>query len=223
MQALVSDIVKAVINELSQVPGISTQVYSSDRILQFVQNSWSMEIEEMWWPDYMVWCRTIPLDGVTGALTLDLSGPISNIDEYGDVRIAWPDDNMGRRLTELPSDVNPGSLTGTGQLYMYPDYTVPHRPFKVWPSGSVGSVTVHARQRNKLPMIMTDTVYIDGLLLQYDAAWMYCVDDGTVPAQANKFQGMAQKRRVQMKTRYAQQPRSLDSRFPVGTDQWWSR
>ena len=220
-QAVVSDIVKAVINELSQVPGISTQVYSSDRILQFVQNAWSMEIEEMWWPDYMVWCVNIPLDGVTGSLTQDLSGPISNIDEYGDVRIVWPENNMGRRLTEMPADVNPNALTGTGQLFMYPDYSVPHRPFRVWPVGATGVVTVHARQRNKLPMVMTDVVYIDPLLLQYDSAWMYCIDDGTVPAQANKFQGMATTRRRMMKTRYAMQPQTLDARMAGGTDEWW--
>jgi hypothetical protein len=50
----------------------------------------------------------------------------------------------------------------------------------------------------------------------YDAAWMYCVDDGTVPAQVNKFQMLAGNRRKQLKAGFAQQPLELDPRFPSG-------
>lgn len=220
MPAVVGDIVKTVINELSQVPGISTQVYSADRILQFVQNSWQMEIEEIWWPDYMTWLGPIALDN--GALTADLIGPISPIDDYGDIRIVWPSGNLGRRLLAMPPDANPTTLSGGGTAFMYPDYSVPHRPFKVAPPSSTGSVTVHARQRHKMPLIMTDTVYLDPLLLQYDSAWMYCIDDGTVPAQANKFQGLAVRRRQMMRSKFNQQPLMLDPSFPTGVDQWWT-
>ena len=53
MPAVVSDIVNATINLLSQVPGIATQVYASGRIQQMVQDALLLELEEMWWPDYM--------------------------------------------------------------------------------------------------------------------------------------------------------------------------
>jgi hypothetical protein len=74
---------------------------------------------------------------------------------------------------------------------------------------------VWARQRPEIPLSLDDVVYIDGLLLQYDACWMYCVDDGTVPAQVNKFQVLAQNRRTKVKASFGQQPLELDPRMPV--------
>jgi hypothetical protein len=47
---------------------------------------------------------------------------------------------------------------------------------------------------------------------------MYAVDDGTVPAQVNKFQMLAANRRKQMKATYAQQPLELDPRFPANAN-----
>jgi len=49
---------------------------------------------------------------------------------------------------------------------------------------------------------------------------MYCVDDGTIPAQVNKFQVLAQNRRRMVKAGYAQHPIELDPRYPseVGID-----
>ena len=67
MPAVVGDIVNAVINELSQVPGIATQIYASGRILQHVQDALLLEFEEICWPDYMR-IGPMPLDGTTGLL-----------------------------------------------------------------------------------------------------------------------------------------------------------
>jgi hypothetical protein len=53
MPVVVSNIVSSVINLLSQVPGIATQIYASNRIQQHVQDAFLLELEEMWWPDYM--------------------------------------------------------------------------------------------------------------------------------------------------------------------------
>jgi hypothetical protein len=55
---------------------------------------------------------------------------------------------------------------------------------------------------------------LDELLIKYDACWQYAVDDGTVPAQVNKFQLLAQKRRKQVFANFSQQPLMLDPRFP---------
>jgi hypothetical protein len=101
---------------------------------------------------------------------------------------------------------------------MAPDYTTPGRPFKVYPKDSTFGVVVWARQRPRLPLDISDTVYLDGLLLQYDACWMYAVDDGTIPAQVNKFQVLAQNRRRMIKAAFAQQPLELDPRYPGGGD-----
>ena len=40
----VQDIVKAAITELSQVPGLATQIYATPRLQQFVQNALLLEV-----------------------------------------------------------------------------------------------------------------------------------------------------------------------------------
>jgi hypothetical protein len=226
MPANISDIVNAVITEMSHVPGIATQIYSAPRILQYVQNSWELEIQEMWWPNYMFY-QQVTLDGSTGALTADLAGPISTCDEYGDVAAVYSP-GRNRKVREFPQSVNPFAYNwGRNSWYMMPDFTVPNRPFKVMPADSPGPVVVWARQRDPTPFTTSSKTYMDALLLQYDACWMYSVDDGTVPAQVNRFQMLAQNRRKQMKASYAQQPLELDPRFPSDTymitteDQGW--
>jgi len=211
----VSDIVSNVITEISQVPGVATQVYSADRIRLFVQNAYEMEINELWWPQYMYFQQVSP-DGTTGAITSDLKGPISFIDDYDDIAAVYFA-NSNRKLREFPQSVNPLLMTsGMNSWYVAPDYSVPHRPFKVYPVTSTGPLLVWARQSNTLPLSLTDDIKIDALLLRYDACWMYAVDDGTVPAQVNKYQMLATKRRQQLKAALAQQPLELDPRFPAG-------
>lgn len=212
---LVKDIVSAVIVELSQVPGVATQIYSAGRIRQHVQDAYQLEIDELWWPRYM-WWQTIPVDLATGLLTEDIKGPISFVDEYEDIRAVFPE-GSNRSIAEFPATMYPPTLINGSRLFITPDYTVPHRPFKILPpsGGNKGSVVVHARQSTPLPLADDSNVYIDNLLLQYDAAWMYCVDDGTVPAQVNKFQMLATKRRKQIRASLAQQPLLLDPRYPT--------
>ena len=212
---LVKDIVSNVIVELSQVPGIATQIYSAGRIRQHVQDAYQMEIEELWWPRYM-WWQTIPIDPDTGRLTADIQGPISLVSDYENIRAVFPE-GSNRQIPELPLSMNPSVASGT-KMFITPDYTVPYRPFKIVPTGNDISVVVHARQDTAIPFDDNTTVYIDNLLLQYDAAWMYCVDDGTVPAQVNKFQMLATKRRKRMIAALAQQPLLLDPRFPSDID-----
>jgi hypothetical protein len=218
MPVVVSNIVSSVINLLSQVPGVATQIYASNRIQQHVQDAFLLELEEMWWPDYMCFIGPVALDGTTGRLAQDLTGPLATITEYRDIAAVYQS-TTNRRLRELPQSMNPTLLTaGLTSFYIAPDYTVPGRPFRVYPADSTTSVVVWARQRPKLPLAMTDTLYLDQLLLQYDACWMYAVDDGTIPAQVNKFQVLAQNRRKMVKAGYAQHPIELDPRFPAGAD-----
>lgn len=213
---LVSDIVSSVIVELSQVPGIATQIYSAGRIRQHVQDAYQLEIDELWWPRYM-WWQTIPVDPATGLLTQDIKGPISFVDEYENIRAVFPEGSQ-RQITEFPSSMSPGAASVGSRMFITPDYTVPHRPLKVLPTGNAINVLVHARQNTALPFGDNTTVYIDNLLLQYDAAWMYCVDDGTVPAQVNKFQMLAAKRRKRLIAGMAQQPLALDPRYASDVD-----
>lgn len=216
MPALVSDIVNAVITELSQVPGIATQIYSAGRILQHVQDALLLELEDMWWPDYMTYIGPVALDGTTGRLTSDLVGPLGMITEYRDIAAVWMD-GSNKKLRELPQSINPLTLaSGASTAYIAPDYAVVGRPFKVYPQESTTGVVVWARQRPRTPLMNSDKIYIDQLLLQYDATWMYAVDDGTIPAQVNKFQTLAQNRRRMVKASFGQHPIALDPHYPEG-------
>jgi hypothetical protein len=212
MSTRVDDIVADVITELSQVPGVATQLYSSDRIRQYVQDSWLLEIEAIWWPQYMMWFN-VALDGVTGIPTTDLTGPISSIDDYGDIQLVFPI-GSNKRLRELPPGMNPYLMSGGATRYVSADATVPHRPLRVWPQSATGNIAIRARQNEAIPFTSTSTVLLDRLLLTYDAAWMYTVDDGTVPQQVMKYQQLATKRRQQMIASANQQPLELDPRFP---------
>lgn len=212
----ISDVIGGVITELSQVPGIATQIYASDKIRMFIQNAITMEQDEIWWPKLM-WYQKVSLDGVNGLLTEDLKGPISFIDDYDDINAVYPD-GSNRKISALPPSINPFNLTsgsGIGPVFISPDATAVHRPLRVWPGSSTGSIVVFARQSSPFPSSDNDLVYMDPLLLQYDAAWMYAVDDGTIPSQVNKFQMLAAKRRKQVIAATVQHPMMLDPRFPA--------
>ena len=208
--ATVGNIVDAVITEMSQVPGQATQIYATPRITQHVQDAVLLEIEEMWWPMLMMY-QQVGIDFATGLPMADLRGSISFIDEWHDIAAVYPD-GSSRRMPELPQSINPYTLVdgSSGRAtYVSADSTMDHRPFRVWPAINC-NVVVHARQRPALPMSITDRVYLDRLLLIYDACWMYAVDDGTIPAQVNKFQVLAANRRKRIKAAYASQPLLLD-------------
>lgn len=211
------DIAKDVIVELSQVPGLATQIYASGRILQFIQDAYAFEIIDHWWPEYMHHF-IVGVDGSTGRLTADLVGPISTINRYEDIAVVWPEfDN--RRLRSLPTNVNPQVLMTNGRMmYMSPDSTVEARPLRVWPAESTGNIVIWARQHSEMPMNVASKIWLDRLLMTYDAAWMYCVDDGTVPAQVQKYQMLAAKRRQQLMSADNQQPVELDPRYPSMLD-----
>lgn len=211
MPVKVRDIVNAVITELSQVPGVATQLYSANRIQQHVQDAFQMEIDDFWWPQYEAYVQS-GLDGATGSLTQDLQGPLGFINEYVNVKSVWPLGSQ-RKLRELPDSVNPFTLTGSSwPMYMMPDYSVPNRPFKVFPQSATGTIVVKGVQRPTMPLSLDTVLGLDMLMLQYDAAWMYCVDDGTIPAQVNKFQMLAAKRRKIVRGNTSQQPIPLDPR-----------
>ena len=146
-------------------------------------------------------------------MTQDLVGPLATINEWRDIANVFPA-NSHRKLREMPTSINPVLVSGGIPRFIYPSYLVPGRPFGVAPRTAAGSVYAWCRQRPKLPLALQDKVYIDQLLLQYDACWMYAVDDGTIPAQVNKFQVLAQNRRKMVKASFAQHPIELDPRQP---------
>jgi hypothetical protein len=207
----VNDVVKAAITELSQVPGLATQIYATPRLQQFVQNAVLLEVEEIWWP-MLMWHQSVPVDPATGLMTADLKGPISTVDDYGAVASVFFG-GTNKKIPELPQSINPFMLVSGPIRFIEADSSIEHRPVRVWPVGAADNIDIWARQTPPQPMALTDKVYLDPLLLLYDACWMYTVDDGTVPAQVNKYQVLASNRRKKMIAQYAQAPLALDTRY----------
>lgn len=207
--ATVGDIVNSAITELSQVPGQSTQIYSTPRMQQYTQNAVLLELEEMWWNKLMFYIYDVPIDPLTGAPTLDLVSPLGGyLDDFTDINAVWPN-GSNRPLMAMPRGMNPNTLRGqTSAFFIAPGHT-PHRPITVWPPAS-HSVTIYARHRPVLPMALADKIWLDRLLILYDVCWMYAVDDGTIPAQVNKFQVLAANRRKRMKAADNSHPIPLD-------------
>lgn len=196
--ATVDSVVRAAITELSQVPGLATQIYSTPRLQQYVQNAVLMELEEKWWINLMAYLYDVPIDPLTAKPAHDLVHPLGGfIDEYTDIAAVWPS-GSNKKLLALPRRLNPQTLLGqTSKFYVGPNATL-HRPLTVWPPHD-HTVTIYARYRPPLPMMAVDKIWLDRVLILYDVCWMYAVDDGTIPAQVNKFQVLAANRRKRMK------------------------
>ena len=223
MPCLVSDIVSEAIVELSQVPGIATQVYATPRLTQQAQSAIILMMDELWWPDLMEFYTVAP-DGVTGVITSDLVSPHTNhqVSRYQDIQSVFPS-NGHTPLKQLPPRRNPYLISGTATAFIAPSATYPLRPFRVWPVTAAGALVVHARSYPKLPISLTDTVYLDRLLITYLTAYMHAEDDGTNPGQITKFKGMFEKRLEQVKAAWQQQSIVLDPRFPITEAQWTER
>jgi len=212
--ATVGDIVNAAITELSQVPGQATQIYSTPRMQQYAQNAVLLELEEMWWPPLMYYARVL-IDPLTGIPTTDIASPYGGyLDEYSDVCQVFHE-GSNTPMQSLPRNINPYTMTYdggnrgiTGKYYIGPSALL-HRPITVWPPADIG-VVVYARHRPIVPMALTDRILLDRLMILYDVCWMYAVDDGTIPAQVNKFQVLAANRRKRIKAAYNTHSTPLD-------------
>ena len=208
--ATVDDIVRAAITELSQVPGQATQIYSTPRMQQYTQNAVLLEFEEMWWPQLLHY-QIVGIDPTNGIPVDDIRGPIGFVDDWTDILAVYPE-GSNRQLPVWTHHGNPHVLTSNAgrPLYIHISMAFPHRPFNVYPYGYAGNVTVLGRQRPTIPMSGTDKIWLDRLLILYDVCWMYAVDDGTIPAQVNKFQVLAANRRKRVKASYNTHPILLD-------------
>lgn len=223
MACLVSDIVSDVILELSQVPGVSTQVYATPRIEQLLQDAAIMMMDEMWWPD-MCHFYTAQADGVTGVLTTDLVSPLLNhkITRFQDIEAVYPA-TTNKRLKVFPPRYNPLTVSGSFSNFIIPDATQPLRPFAVLPITASDVLSIRARSYPQIPMSSTDTIYLDRLMMTYFTAYMYEEDDGTNPGAISKFKALFEKRLEQVKSAWAATSVALDPRFPDNVYEWSER
>jgi hypothetical protein len=225
MSCLVSDICNDVITELSQVSGVNTQIYGTPRIQQLLQDAIILMMDENWWPSHRQYFYNIAPDGATGRITSDLvvSGLVNHsISRFQDLEAVFPS-TLNRPLRQLPPRFNPATLTGSSSIYLVPDFTFPLRPFAVLPVTSADLLTVIARAYPAIPIGLTDTVYLDRLMLTYLTAYMYEEDDATNPGAIAKFKNLFEKRLSQVKASWSEHSIPLDPRFATTEYEWSER
>ena len=181
-----------------------------------------MEIEHVWWPDHMQYLNS-DIDPLTGKMTNDMTQNLLSTDGYGDVQYVWgPNDT--KPLPAFPDNRNPQAAftnsNGGPPQYITSDYENPRRPVRVFPFNAVGPLLLRVRLRPATPFSPTTQIGIDPLLIKYDAAWMYCVNDGTIPAQVAKYELLCTKRRRDCVSRFNNQPIPLDPRTIGNTSDW---
>lgn len=227
MTATVQAIIDATIIELSQVPGASTQIYATPRLLQYVTDTFDMVFQQNWWAAYTsFWTGT--LDGTTGRLTADIIPVTPNaagvaISSHTNIRSVFPS-GSSKLIRSLPPRTNPSifnTSNGTTPIYHTPDYTFTNRPIQFYPATATGNVIMEVRQEPLHPFALSDTIYLDQMMMVLGASYMYAADDGTNPGQINKFQSLFMKRLSDMVGAENQDSLQLDPRFGVTQDQWW--
>ncbi len=185
MSIVVSALVTRVEKRLRIVAGVSAQLYAEDAILHGIQTSFDRLFKIRWWPMYTTALATYTLDGTAGKVTTDLTALIK---DFTDIHRIWYDEDEAP-LTRLRTDKRPDKVTGTKARYWEPLKQEATRVFRIIPITTTGDV--HVRFRTKPDDFkITDTIYLDPLLLELAAAYEYVVTDGANPGQAEMLLGM---------------------------------
>lgn len=213
-------IAEEVITELSQVPGVSTQIYSADRIKLMVQNAFFDLFEKRWWDEYTD-TFTVALDGITGRITSDLEDAAGAVTEWRDIQLVWPE-NFNKPLTLAPKLMNPSTISGTYPVYVRSDATVAKRPLRVLPANATGNIVVLGRRRPAKPLSDSYSILLDDMMMKWAACWQYAVDDGTNQAQIAKYEKQMIEREQLVTASYNTHPIALDSYTNTGELYQWT-
>lgn len=216
---LMSDLVTDVQRELSQVPGIGTQAYSEDYIVQLLTAGFKVVFREEFWPHLSEWFQKT-LDGSTG----QWSGAGVDVYVLQDVRCVYGPKDRYRPLPHLPRHINPYEIAGTTPRYVEGrNGASTGKPFRIWPLAATGTITFQARVMPDDEVFLSsssDEVPFDDLTLVYYAAWQYIENDGSNPGQAEKLKNMFEARLAQEKKNLANLPIDLDPRMAQSNSEW---
>lgn len=183
---------------LRQVAGQSVQTYSEGLIQKFVNDAFDFCHKKHFWHQYSRWTDpAVTLDGTTGVITTDLIANSNEIIEWNDIEAVWPAIELTerRRIPRLPRNRNPLSLPAS----TYPSFVEPlgsaharfaSRVFQIWPKSATGDLVVHYRFKPKALFIEDDAIYLDRIMLEYAATYLYLKDDGAVPDMVDEYKNL---------------------------------
>ena len=169
------------IKKLSLYSGTDVQIYAEDRIADMLIDAYNELIDERFWSDCMQW-REFNLTGAEGIVSETVSDYINNIN---DIECIFSEYNKRTQLRKAHNTTIPQTIEGNvPQLYIKSPNV--NKVFAVIPFTSTGKLYVRYRTRltNIYPQ---DIVPFDNLALIYKVCWQYTTDDGSNPAEQQKF------------------------------------
>ena len=195
-QRTLRDAVTQVVRNMSLTNGVNMTPYSDDTIVSYLIAAHEQIMGEAEWSEMIVW-RDRTLDGVNGLVT-EL---ITDTDDWKKIRRIYHE-SAQTPMAMLSSYTNPQTtMIGFGYRGLPPEedntgiggrYLV-----RFYPPTLTGRVMFQIER--SLDFTDDTTVLpVDWWLHVYIASWMYAADDGTNPAQLQKYMQLADKRMKQI-------------------------
>jgi hypothetical protein len=210
-----SQIVQGTVGLLSLVPGVSVQKYAEDRIAQFVQITFDMLFDEMFWPQFE-FRQLATLDGSLGVVTTDLS---SVLKRFVDIKSVFHNANPVS-LKRMPDSMNPFKASGFSR-YIAP-YNDPTKVFQVIPPSAVGPVYIMGRTKPS-NFVMDSVINFDATTLKLGATYQYLEDDATNPGATQKYQTLFNNRIKQLAKLLDQHGVPLSPDGGAYPSEWYTR
>lgn len=199
-QRTLREAVTQVTRNLSLVNGTNMTPYSDDLIVSYLIAAHEDIMGEAEWAEMIVW-RPRVLDGVNGLIT-EL---ITDTDDWKKVRRIYHESTQVP-MPMLSSYTNPQTTqVGFGYRGIPPEEDNPNPPstitgkylVKFYPLTLTGNVMFQIER--DVDFTKDETVLpIDWWLHVYTASWMYAADDGTNPAQLQKYVQLSKRRMGQV-------------------------
>lgn len=220
-----TQLIQAVIFELSEMPGSGVQQYDEDVIVSNLRTVYNSVCGEAWWPSLMRWSTHV-LSGTDGLVTNATKFP-ATVRDYTDIRYIYPDLSQ-KPLSQLPDSFNPYALSGTGARYVEQLNTLDEDAasgtkflFKVWPLESTNTLRVRARHVDTGLFDDPEVIVpIDKFVLVSGACMLRVTSDGNNPSEVTKFQVQYKDALDKCKQELGNAPIELDTRAPSGLDSW---
>jgi hypothetical protein len=217
MAKKLTDLITGVEQDLSQMAGRGVQIYSEQRIANYIQQAFELVFKEYYIPEYSTW-ETVTLDGVSGLPTSDML--INRFDDIARFFISGTEHELRR----APTSRNMNRLAGTSAIYVEPrfisDVTDFKRPFFCWPKTATDTLDIYGRVHPAADFAPTDWIMCDEQVIRLGACWLYAEDDGTNVGQIGKFKELFNRRIAQLQSANMQLPSPLDARVEPTLNEW---
>lgn len=216
-QSTVREAITQVARNMGLVDGQAMTPYSDDTVLAKIIAAHELIKAEHEWSEMVVW-RTRTLDGTLGLITQ----LITDVTDWKKIRRVYHEAYQ-TPLALLPSYINPTTsslMNGYRGLPPEEDNTTVGRYLvKFYPATLTGTVLFELERA--IDFTNDDTILpIDWWLHVHYASWMYAVDDGTNPGQADMYMQLSQKRMRQMTAMENSRPSFSQPNQLIPND-WW--